>query len=364
MVIHALSRSVAATVGAVVAAAATTSVVVPPAHADDEASSSFREVKLVADTPGHARTTDRRLVNAWGLAESPTSPVWVANNGTSTSTLYEGATSRKRFAKVPLNVRIPGGGAPTGVVFNPTDKFRLSSGGKSGAALFVFAGENGDISAWNKSGDPTKAVLMAHTNHAVYKGLTMVTTGGKHFLLATNFQRNRIDVFNESFHRVNAQHAFPSEGIPDGYGPFGIAGLGRHVYVTYAQKDAAGKDDVSGRGHGFVNVFDQRGQFQDSLVRRGVLDSPWGLAIAPRGFEPFGGKLLVGNFGDGRIHVVAQHSGRVVATLLDRAHHPIVIDGLWALLPGNGTAAKKSDVWFSAGPGDESHGLLGILRHR
>jgi uncharacterized protein (TIGR03118 family) len=307
--------------------------------------------------------TDRRLVNPWGLAASPTSPLWVSNNGTSTSTLYQG-TAPRTVAKVPLNVQIPGGGDPTGVVFNPTRTFRLSTGGKTGPALFVFAGENGDLSAWNKSGDPTKAVLVAHARNAVYKGLTRVTTQGRQLLLAANFHRNRIDVFNARFARVHAPRAFSSMGVPRGYAPFDVAALGGRVYVTYAQKDPTGHDDVAGRGHGFIKVFDRRGRSLGSLVRRGVLNSPWGLAIAPRGFGPFAGKLLVGNFGDGRIHVVDQRHRRVVATLRNGAHKPIVIDGLWGLLPGNRTAGRRSDVWFSAGPGAESHGLLGILRHR
>jgi uncharacterized protein (TIGR03118 family) len=266
---------------------------------------------------------------------------------------------------VPLNVAIPGSGAPTGVVFNPTMRFRLHhAGGKTGPALFIFAGEDGDLFGWNATGDATKAVQVGHQNHAVYKALTMVRMGGRPFLLAANFHRDRIDVFNGRFHHVAMPHAFRSRHIPKGYAPFDVAHLGHRVYVTYAKQDAARGDDVSGKGHGFINVFTQRGRFLGSLVRRGVLDSPWGLAIAPRGFGPFHGRLLVGNFGNGRVHVVNRHTGQVVATVRDRTGAPVVIDGLWGLLPGNGTAGGRSDVWFSAGPDDESHGLLGLLRHR
>ncbi len=365
MVSHSLSRWLVATGGFVAVGTAAASLALLPAQAGSTAPrNSFREVKLVSDLPGRARTTDHRLVNPWGLAATRTSPLWVANNGTSTSTLYQGAHGMKRFAKVPLNVRIPGGGDPTGVMFNPTGRFRLSTGGKTGPALFVFAGENGDLSAWNKSGNAARAVLVAHTRNAVYKGLTRVTVGGRPRLLVANFHADRIDVFNQHFTRVPMRHAFSSKGIPRGYAPFNVADLHGRVYVTYAKRDATGHDDVAGRGNGFLKVFDQRGRSLGSLVRRGVLNAPWGLAIAPRGFGPFAGKLLVGNFGDGRIHVVDQRHARVVATLRDGRNKPIAIDGLWALLPGNGTAGKRSDVWFSAGPVDESHGLLGFLRHR
>jgi uncharacterized protein (TIGR03118 family) len=359
------SRSLAATAGTVVIAAAIASVGATPVDADNAlAGNQFRAVRLVSDIPGAAHTTDPNLVNAWGLAFSPTSPLWVANNGTSTSTLYRGVTPGMPITAVPLVVSIPGGGAPTGMVFNPTDAFVLSTDGKTGPALFIFAGEDGDISAWNQSGDVTKATLVQHADGAIFKGLTMVATGDRNFLLAADFHNNRIQVFNDQFSPVDRPNAFRSRGIPDGYAPFNVANLDGRVYVTYAKQDAAGEDDVSGPGHGFINVFTQRGRFLGSLVRRGPLNSPWGLAIAPKGFGPFAGKLLVGNFGDGRIHVVNGRSGRVVATLRNGEGRPISIDGLWGLLPGNGTAGNRSDVWFSAGPDDESHGLLGVLRHR
>ena len=358
-------RSRVVTASAAVAGAALAVAAPLPVHAADRGTDNrFRVVRLVADRPGHARSTDADLVNAWGLAASPTSPIWVSNNGTSTSTLYSGATRpNEPVSKVPLTVAIPGKGAPTGVVFNPTSRFRLHSAGKTGPALFIFAGEDGELFAWNPSGDATKAVRVAHRKDTIYKGLTMVRVGGRPFLLATDFHRNRVDVFNGRFQHVARPHAFRSVNIPDGYAPFGVAHLGKRVFVTYAKQDAAGEDDVAGKGHGFINVFSQSGRFQGSLLRRGVLNSPWGLAVAPQGFGPFAGRLLVGNFGDGRIHVVRRGTGHVLATLHDGKGDPVVIDGLWGLLPGNGTAGGRSDVWFSAGPADESHGLLGILRH-
>lgn len=359
-----LPRPVAVATAALVTGAAAAAVAAPPAQArDHRAGNAFREVRLVADQPGHAATTDPDLVNAWGLAAGPTTPLWVSNNGTSTSTLYSGAMQGKPVTKVPLVVNIPGG-APTGVVFNPTSGFLLSQGGRTGPALFVFAAESGNITAWNQSGDLTKAVVVAHTPQAVYKGLTMASPGSRHLLLAADFHHARIDVFNQQFDRVTRPHAFPSRGVPAGYAPFDVSDLGGKVYVTYAKQDATATDDVAGPGHGFVNVFSERGRYLETLVRRGALDSPWGLAIAPSGFGPFAGKLLVGNFGNGRVHVVDRHSGRVVATLRNSMGRPVVIDGLWALYPGNGVAGATSDVWFSAGPDGEAHGLLGILRQR
>jgi len=97
------------------------------------------------------------------------------------------------------------------------------------------------------------------------------------------------------------------------------------------------------------------------FASRGVLDSPWGMVIAPASFGDFAGDLLIGNFGDGRIHAFDPHSGRPVGTLSTAKHHPIVIDGLWGLIVGDQAAGGTDSVWFSAGPDGEAHGLLGLL---
>jgi uncharacterized protein (TIGR03118 family) len=354
-----------AVIGLVVAVSALTAApaAAESGHHRDADDSRVQQVNLVSDQPGAAQLTDPNLVNPWGLAAGPTTPIWVSDNGTNSSTLYSGATTPSQaVSAVGLVVAIPGGGAPTGVVFNGGAKFVLSTDGKTGPALFMFAGENGDISAWNQSGVKTKATLVAHTAGAVYKGLALVSNEGKQYLLATNFHDNRIDVFNSQFQPVHRRHAFSSVGIPSGYAPFSVAVLGKQVYVTYAKQNAARHDDVAGAGHGFVSVFNTEGDFIRSFAQRGVLNSPWGMAIAPKGFGDLSGDVLIGNFGDGRIHAFDPRSGELEATLRGANGRALVIDGLWGLLPGNGTAGATSDVWFSAGPGGESHGLLGILR--
>lgn len=318
----------------------------------------YRQINLVSDVPGMARILDPNLVNAWGLSAAPTSPIWVSDNGTNKATLYRGATKPGEPASiVPLVVSIPGGGSPTGQVFNSTPDFALPTGGK---ALFIFAGENGDISAWNAA-QGTTAALVAPSRGGVYKGLALLATTSGNWLLAANFHDNRIDLFDGSFKRVMRHNAFRSVGIPTGYAPFDVAVLGGRVYVTYAKQDAAKHDDAAGAGHGFVNVFTTGGRFLQRFASRGVLNSPWGLTIAPKGFGDFAGDVLIGNFGDGRIYAY-DLMGEREGTLRRADGNPLTIDGLWALMPGNGTAGATSDVWFSAGPAGESHGLLGILR--
>ncbi len=320
----------------------------------------YVRTNLVADQPGVAQLTDPNLVNAWGLSHGPDTPIWVSDNGADVSTLYRGATSGSDpVAAVPLVVATPGG-APTGQVFNDTSAFRVR--GTGAPALFIFAGEDGDITAWNQAVDPiTSAVLMAHNNNAVYKGITIAHSPFGPLLLAANFRTGAVDVFNSRFQLLSVAGLFRDPNLPAGYAPFNVAELGGRILVSYAQQDADHEDDVAGAGHGFVDAYTTYGTFTRRLISRGDLNSPWGLAPAPANFGQFSSDLLVGNFGDGRIHAYDPASGVERGTLRAPDGHVIRIDGLWGLLVGDTVAGGPNTLWFSAGPNDESHGLLGTI---
>jgi uncharacterized protein (TIGR03118 family) len=348
-------------VGLIAATAATAGLVAIPAQASGHtARTAIRQINLVSDQPGKAATVNPNLVNAWGMSHGPNTPVWVSDNGTDVSTLHTGAVAGMPVTSLGLVVHTPGG-APTGQVFNDTTGFKVPGTGK--AALFIFAGEHGDLSAWNQSVSPaTQAVRVGHVPGAVYKGLALVHSPFGPFLLAANFHANRIDIFNSAFHRVSVDRLFRDSRLPRGYAPFNVTEIGKRVFVTYAKQDADREDDVAGPGNGFIDVYTNFGVLLHRFASRGVLNSPWGMAVAPHSFGSFAGDLLVGNFGDGRIHAFDLRTGHFEGTLRNKHGQAIAIDGLWGLLVGDAVAGGPDSVWFSAGPQDESHGLLGILR--
>lgn len=332
------------------------------ALATGQAKANYAVTDLVSDLPGVAPVTDPNLVNPWGLASSPTSPIWVADNGAGVSTLYNGAGQRFPIAS-PLVVTIPppDGSAPpshpTGIVFNPTSSF--------GGARFIFASENGKIAAWASG---TTAALKPDTSPstAIYKGLA-IGNNGADLLYATNFHNGTVDVFDTNFAKVTVPGAFTDPNIPAGFAPFGIQNIGGKIYITFARQDADKEDDVAGAGNGFVDVFDTSGNLIKRLVSNGPLNSPWGLVQAPGNFGDFSNDLLVGNFGDGTINAFDPVSGAFLGQLDDPTGNPIVIEGLWGLLFGNGGNGGAMDsLFFSAGipgPGGEveDHGLFGEL---
>jgi uncharacterized protein (TIGR03118 family) len=326
----------------------------------------FRVTSLVSDQAGHALLTDPNLVNGWGISMSPTAGAfWVSDNGSDKVSLYSGDVGGSPLSIVPLVVSIPGG-KPTGQVFNSTSDFVIHSGIFSGRALFIFASESGQITGWNPTVPLPPPSMQAQNGvtvpGAVFKGIALGNDGTRNLLYAADFANRQIRVFNGTFTETTVPGGFVDRRIPRNFAPFNIENLGGKLYVTYAKKEPGGTDDVHGPGNGFVDVFDTSGHLLRRLASRGTLDSPWGLALSPAGLGKASNKLLVGNFGDGRINVFNPNSGRFLGQLANRAGRPLKIDGLWGLTFGNGVTAGQSNVlYFAAGPNGEAHGLFGSL---
>ena len=343
----------------VVGLVAVLAALVGPATAAPTAN-RFDQINAVSDLPGVAPILDPLLVNPWGLALSPTSPLWVANNGTGTSTLYRGDGGGTPFAKAALEVTVTNGAA-TGQVFNGTTSFQVPTPLGLRPAVFIFDSQTGDITGWNPA-NGTTAVVAAHSDDAIYTGLALLQTpSGGPFLLAADFRHARIDVFDGNWNRVNVGSAFTDPALPAGYAPFNVQVLGGAVYVAYALQGEDGEEEVAGHNLGFVDKYTDFGQTVQRIASRGNLNAPWGLAIAPGSFGKYAGALLVGNFGDGKIGAYAD-SGDFLGFLRDRNNDILSIDGLWALLPGTAASGGTNAVWFSAGPDEETHGLVGIIR--
>jgi uncharacterized protein (TIGR03118 family) len=323
----------------------------------------FRQINLISDIPGKAQMTDPNLVNPWGLAAGPTTPLWVADNGPGVATLYAGAVNGSPIGQVPLVVTVPGG-APTGQVFNPTNGFKLRVGDTRVPAKFIFDSEAGTITAWTLT-DPlqTSARTKLTIPGAVFKGLALSWFDGHPALYATDFVHNRVIVVGQQFHRLATPGLFHDAMLPAHYAPFGIQAIGNTIVVSYAKQQAGSTDEQHGAGLGVVDVYSKDGALLSRLVSHGRLNAPWGLVQAPAGFGRFGGALLVGNFGDGRINAYDISTGQWLGLLRRPSGLPLAIQGLWGLRFGNGITGSPSDLLFSAGIADEAHGLLGEIRH-
>src|SRR5215468_3885100 len=321
----------------------------------------YRQINLVSDLPGVAQVQDTNLVNGWGISYHATFPFWVSDNGTGKTTLYSvtnDASGVPHAETVPLVVSIPGDGSATGQVANNSSAFN--------GDIFLFVSEDGTISGWRPDLG-NAAEILATRPTAVYKGVTLATVGTNTLLLAANFREGTLDVYDGN---ANLIGQFADRRAPAGYAPFNVQNLNGVIFVTFARQDAAKKDDVSGRGRGLIDTFDiSTGRFHRFAAGTAAggnvreMNSPWGLAIAPSTFGAHAGQLLVGNFGSGTIMSFDSH-GKFKGLLQGTGDCPVTIDGLWGLTVGadGGVSGVSTDLYFSAGPNNESHGLFGVIQ--
>jgi uncharacterized protein (TIGR03118 family) len=332
---------------------------------------TYVQTNLVSNVVGQARTTDPNLQNAWGVANAPNSPLWVSDNNSGLSTLYDGNGDI-----IPLVVKIPvppattPPAAPTGMVWNPNSGTQFLIPNTTAGAVFIWDTENGTIAGWNPAVNQTNAAIIVDNsnggkNGAVYKGLAFGTNVHGNFLFATNLRAGTVEAYDVNFKLTTLDGSFSDPEIPAGFAPFGIANVNGDLFVTYARQNANKDDVVPGAGEGFVDVFSTDGNLLRRFASRGVLNAPWGVTRAPLGFGRFSGEILIGNFGNagefaGWINAF-DNRGNFERELRNQQGQPIAIDGLWSLVFGTFLRSDGNTLYFTAGPNNQTNGLFGKI---
>jgi uncharacterized protein (TIGR03118 family) len=301
---------------------------------------------------------DSNLINPWGLTSSATSPWWPANEGSNTSLIYPANGSVNTTV-----VAVPGG--PTGIVAGGIANNFLITGGTSS---FIFATEEGKLYGWRGGNAATLTATHAGSD---YTGLAIATTANGPMLYAADFKNRAVDVYNGQWVlQTLPAGAFRDPNLPADYTPFGIQTIGSRIFVTYAQQeDDDPTEEVQGAGLGYVDAYDTAGTLLGRVGSAGgVLNAPWGTALAPADYGAFGGDLLIGNFGDGRINAYKEGPANTWTpdgTLKGADGNPLFIGGLWALQFGKDTANNGSHtaMYFTAGPNGERQGVFGRIQN-
>lgn len=280
----------------------------------DQHEDEYVQTNLVSNGYVSALLTDSNLVNPWGVAASATSPLWISNQATSTSTLYS-LTNIEMGVGSPFVVAIPTTGTPgpqgpTGIVFNSFAAqmaFPIPASSGTVASAFIFDSLNGTISGWNpgSTGGLANAVIVVSTPGAVYTGLALAMMGSAPYLYAADATAppdGGIKVFDSSFNSVAlGSDAFSVPRLPglpsDGaWAPYNVVNFGANLLVSFAPVPISGGQPVAGNGNGVVAQFTTAGQFVGIVARRGPLNDPWGMVMAPAQFGRFSNDLL------GRVH--------------------------------------------------------------
>jgi uncharacterized protein (TIGR03118 family) len=315
----------------------------------------YSQIDLVSDISGLANTTDPNLLDPWGVSFSATSPFWVSNQASGTSTLYDGAGGKKS-----LTVSIPNqGGAPssvnngpTGQVFNIGGSSNFLLAGAGSGADFIFANLDGSISAWN-GGAGTTSVIKANVAGASFTGLAIATANGSTQIYAADQNGSGIDVFNSNWQQIGQ---FVDPNLPAGYTAFNVQAIGSVLYVTYANQNS------TSAGNGIIDEFDTSGNLIKRVATGGALNLPWGVTIAPASFGSFSNDLLIGNNGNGEILAYNPITDAFLGTLDGANGLPIVDDNLWALETRTaGPNVNPDGLYFAAGINGGTDGLFGEI---
>jgi uncharacterized protein (TIGR03118 family) len=303
---------------------------------------SYVETPVVSDQPGVAPVTDPDLVNPWGISFGPTTPLWTANNGTSTSTLY---STNPAAAKQPLVVTTQPG--PTGTVFNDTTEFALPDGT---ASKFLFASLSGQLSAW---GAGTQTTTTASVSGTAFTGLALAHTNDGARLYAADAASTNVLVYNGKW---QLDGILKDRKLPQGLTTYNVAAIGDKIYVSYAPAPG-----VQSRVQGVIDVFNLNDQLERRLVTGGVLDGPWGMVVAPHTWGRFADALLVGNEEGGQINAFDPRSGRFLGTVRDAHGQQIGEAGLWGMAFGNGVIGTPNDLIIAIGTDEYKHGLVALV---
>jgi uncharacterized protein (TIGR03118 family) len=312
--------------------------------------SGYFQTNLVSNTAGVATTTDPQLLNPWGISILPGQDLWIANNNSGTSTLYDenGNKDTALVVTIPGATKNPNGncnpGCPTGNVSN-------GNGSSFGGAQFIFDTEDGLVAIWTGASNTATVAFDNSTSGAVYKGLALLNGTS---LLAANFNTGKIDVLNNNFQLSPLSGSFTDPKLPAGYAPHGIHVINNQIYVAYAMQDSAKHDAMPGAGLGQVDIFDMNGNFVSTFVAAGgQLNAPWGVVTTPATFGTFPNAILVGNFGDGTINAF-DTTGKFLGQITNSSNTVLVNPGLWDMVfGGGGPSGNPGTLYLTAGGGNQ-----------
>lgn len=382
----------------------------------------FGSHNLVSSTTDFAaESIDPTLRSGWGIAIRPAEKgtgghFWLSSANNGTSNQYVGDVGGvPLYQDALVNIDLPpftpgfsppspsgpgsfipdrqGVSHPTGQTWQQTTGFVITlphlNGPITNPAKFLFATSDGVISAWTDNKQPNgtpnwvgyaTAVVDRSADDASFFGITVSNATG--YLYAADLGAEPgIKVFNPDFtERFDLADAFnPFAGAdgfqPGEYAPFNVQTLNingnGNLFVTY-QKTFVDAGDPSrivpdlgevGAGLGRLAEFSPTGQLVAVWDDRGLLNSPYGIALAPGDFGLASNLLLVGNAGDGSIVAFDPATRSAVDYLRDNAGSIVRIDGLKGLTFGNGISlGEANNLYFSAGPRFGAEGLFGKIQ--
>ncbi|TDR44838.1 uncharacterized protein (TIGR03118 family) [Tahibacter aquaticus] len=176
---------------------------------------------------------------------------------------------------------------------------------------------------------------------ASYFGCAASEAASGNRLYAADFGRNGIDVFDANWNPIAVAGGFANPCLPADYYPWNIQYIDGSLFVAYAKYSGLPGEELHGKGFGRIAEFDLDGNLIKNWEDLGLLNAPWGFAVAPADFGDMSGKWLVSDFGDGRVTAFDRSSKKATGYLLGHNGKPVSVGGIcgiWGIVFGNGAS--------------------------
>src|ERR1700733_11394414 len=298
-----------------------------------------RQTNLVSNLLGTLSNTDITLINPRGMVIHD-DKLWVAVAGSSKIAV-------RTLIGTPLN--------PHGLVYNydpsiyhiPMSIF---------PATFITCTKQGTINAATGIFPAEMTVIHTSVTNGNYTGLAITP----HHLYVANFSNNiigSVDMFSNNFTFISATSFIDPNPLPE-YAPFNVVYLNGFLYVLYARKQFGNYSEPAlGPGLGYINIFNTNGTFLSRFATGGVLNAPWAMVKAPSFPGIPHDSFLIGNHGDGKIHIFT-NTGIMLGQLHNCIGEQTIMPNLWSIIHA---PSGLSPIYFSSGPNFGIGGLIGNL---
>lgn len=297
----------------------------------------YRSKALVSTHGGFASNTDPLLDSPFGAVWGPSGFLYVVSELSGNVNVYD----RRGKPASTATIGLAGGSEGSGIVYNSNPgTFLISSGGLTAAAQLIVVTPTGLIMGYNPSVAPGFITIVnnnappgsnGNLAGSVYMGAAL--DEGKNILYVANLKDGKIEMYSSTWAYLGA-FTDPSMTINStipSYAPYNVAIIDGQLIATFVFQTQLRNEAHQGPGLGVVDKFALDGKFISRLETGEALNAPWGLAKAPKSFGRYGGALLVGNYGDGKILAYSMR-GEFLGALNNSATSNLEVSRLRALV--------------------------------
>lgn len=195
-------------------------------------------------------------------------------------------------------------------------------------AIFIICTLRGTIHGYNYSLDPiaTTMVIDNSFSGSIYTGITICNDK----LFVSDYGNKKILVFDNHFIQLqnySFMDLYHNDLVPSTFSPYNISNINEKLYVIYVKQNSTNKSEIFGNENGYINIFDDNGNFISRFTSKMHLNTPYGISPCPHTMNFPNNGIIVSNFGNGTINIY-DANGQYTGKILDHSGNNLVIPGI------------------------------------